>query len=169
MATDTKTTPAVEQVVKIADLVLTKGKYTVRYADLPEKSRVRMAQKAFNELLQDSLAFSKKDLEGKTDAEVMAMKAKALDERFNSILSGEFKVGGGGARLPQIERVIRDIAEERLKAIASAKGVPMPKGDVLKAALDKITTKGGAALVAEAQSRIDSAKDMSDELGDILS
>lgn len=163
MANETKT-----ETVKLADLVLTKGKYTVKYADLPEKSRVRMAQKAFNELLQDSLAFSKKDLEGKTEQEIASMKAKALDDRFNSILSGEFKVGGGGARLPQIDRVIRDIAEERLKAIAVAKGVPMPKGDVLKAALDKITTKGGKALVDEAQSRIDSASEMADDLGDIL-
>lgn len=166
MANDQKTAPIPE--VKLADLVLTKGKYSVKYAELPERSRVRMAMKAFNELLQDSLAFAKKDLEGKTEAEIETMKAKSLDDRFNSILSGEFKVGGSGARLPQLDRVIRDIAEERLKAIAVAKGVPMPKGDVLKAALDKITAKGGDALKAEAQARIDSAKDMADDLEGIL-
>lgn len=167
MADAKATTPTVE-VTKIADLVLTKGKFTVRYADLPEKSRIRMAQKAFNELLQDSTAFNKADLEGKTDGEKAAMKAKALDDRFNSIMTGEFRVGGGGARLPQIDRVIQDIATERLKAIAVAKGVPMPKGDVLKAALAKIIVKGGKDLHDEAQSRIDSASEMADGLGDIL-
>ena len=158
----------VETVETLAALTLTRGDYTVAWRDLPERTQVRMAVKAFNELMQDSTAFSKKDLEGKTDAEIATMRKQAMDARFNSILTGEFRVGGGGARLPAIDRVVQDIATERLKAIAAAKGVAMPKGDVLKSALAKIIAKDESGIRAEAQARIDEAKGLAESLGDIL-
>jgi hypothetical protein len=155
--------------VTLATLVLTRGDYTVKWADLPEKSKVRMATKAFNELMQDSTAFSKEQLKDKTAEEVETMKAEKRDARFNSILTGEFKVGGGGgARLPAIERVIREIAEERLKAIAVARKVPMPKGDLFKQALDKIIARDPDGIKVAAQQRIDAAAGLAADLGDIL-
>jgi hypothetical protein len=126
-----------------------------------------MAIKAFNELMQDSTAFSKEQLANKTDAEIEEMKAEKRDARFNSILTGEFKVGGGGARLPQIDRVVNEIAEERVKAIAVARKVPMPKGDVLKAAIAKIIARDPDGIKADAQKRIDSANTLAADLSDV--
>lgn len=154
--------------VTLSTLVLTRGTYTVKYSDLPMKSQVRMAVKAFNELMQDSTAFSKEQLDGKTESEIDAMKAEKRDARFNSILTGEFKVGGGGARLPQIDRVINEIAEERVKAIAVARKVPMPKGDVLKSAIAKIIARDPDGIKKDAQARIDSASALAGDLADVF-
>lgn len=159
---------AVADDTTLATLTLTRGDYSVKWNDLPEKSKVRMATKAFNELMQDSTAFSKEQLKDKTPEQIETMKAEKRDARFNSILTGEFKTGGGGARLSSIDKVIAEIALKRLKAIAVARKVPMPKGDLLKEALAKVVAKGGDALRLEAQSQLDEATAMVADLGDIL-
>ena len=63
---------------------------------------------------------------------------------------------------------MRDVAIERIKAIATAKGVKMPKGDVLKAAVEKITAKQGDDIRAEAEARMSAAKAASADMADLL-
>lgn len=91
------------------------------------------------------------------------------NKRFADIVAGNVGVGGGGPKLPQIDRVMRDIAEEQIRAAVVAKNLAMPKGDSLKALIEKRLSVAGDAIRAAAQSRIDSAKAMAAELDDILS
>jgi hypothetical protein len=87
--------------------------------------------------------------------------------RHEAILSGD--VGAVvGSRATPIEKFMRDVAIERIKAIATAKGVKMPKGDVLKAAIEKVQAKQSADIRAEAEARMSAAKASSEDLGDLL-
>ncbi len=101
-----------------------------------------------------------------------AVEAKAVEQRnkrFADILAGNVGVGGGGPKLPQIERVMREIAEEQIRAAVVAKGMAMPKGDNLKALIDKRLSVAGESIRTAAQARIDSAKNAAADLEDMLS
>jgi hypothetical protein len=101
-----------------------------------------------------------------------AVEAKAHEartKRFADILAGNVGVGGGGPKLPALERVAREIAEEQIRAAVVAKGLAMPKGDNLKALVDKRLSVAGDAIRAAAQSRIDAAKNAVADLGIDLS
>lgn len=100
--------------------------------------------------------------------EAQAVEARAHEQRtkrFADILAGNVGVGGGGPKLPQIERVMREIAEEQIRAAVVAKGLAMPKGDNLKALVDKRLAVAGDAIRTAAQARIDAAKNAVDDLG----
>lgn len=100
-----------------------------------------------------------------------AVEAKAVEQRnkrFADILAGNVGVGGGGPKLPQIERVMREIAEEQIRAAVVAKGMAMPKGDNLKALIDKRLSVAGESIRTAAQARIDSAKNAAADLEDML-
>lgn len=100
-----------------------------------------------------------------------AVEARAIEQRnkrFADILAGNVGVGGGGPKLPQIERVMREIAEEQIRAAVVAKGMAMPKGDNLKALIDKRLSVAGEAIRTSAQARIDSAKNAAADLEDML-
>lgn len=104
--------------------------------------------------------------------EAQAVEAKAHEQRtkrFADILAGNVGVGGGGPKLPQIDRVAREIAEEQIRAAVVAKGLQMPKGDNLKALVDKRLAVAGDAIRTAAQARIDAAKNAVDDLGIDLS
>lgn len=86
-------------------------------------------------------------------------------KRFADILAGNVGVGGGGPKLPQIERVMREIAEEQIRAAVVAKGLQMPKGENLKALVEKRLAVAGDVIRTAAQARIDAAKSAVDDLG----
>lgn len=90
-------------------------------------------------------------------------------KRFADILAGNVGVGGGGPKLPQIDRVCREIAEEQIRAAVVAKGLAMPKGENLKALVEKRLAVAGDAIRTAAQARIDAAKNAVDDLGIDLS
>lgn len=121
----------------------------------------------YKQSLTDAAAFTKEQKADKSAAEVEAMANEKRSARHAAILAGE--VGSvGGTRATPMERFMRDVAEERVRAIAVAKGVPMPKGDVLKAAIAKVTEKFHADIKAEAEARMSAAKAAADVAGDIL-
>lgn len=99
---------------------------------------------------------------------VEAHAIEARTKRFNDILAGNVGVGGGGPKLPQIDRVMRDIAEEQIRAAVVSKGMAMPKGDALKTLIEKRLSVAGDAIRTVAQGRIDAAKTTAAELDDIL-
>jgi hypothetical protein len=104
--------------------------------------------------------------------EAQAVEAKAHEQRtkrFADILAGNVGVGGGGPKLPQIDRVAREIAEEQIRAAVVARGLAMPKGDNLKALVEKRLAVAGDAIRTAAQARIDAAKNAVDDLGIDLS
>lgn len=100
--------------------------------------------------------------------EAQAVEAKAVElrnKRFSDILAGNVGVGGGGPKLPQIDRVMRDIAEEQIRAAVVARGLAMPKGENLKTLIDKRLAVAGDAIRTAAQARIDAAKGAVEDLG----
>lgn len=101
-------------------------------------------------------------------SEAQAVEAKAHEQRtkrFADILAGTVGFGGGGPKLPQVDRVMREIAEEQIKAAVVKMGKAMPKGDNLKTLIDKRLAVAGDAIRTAAQARIDSAKSAVDDLG----
>ena len=100
-------------------------------------------------------------MEQAVEAHAHAQRSK----RFADILAGNVGVGGGGPRLPQVDRVMREIAEEQIKAAVVAKGLSMPKGDNLKALIEKRLSVAGDAIRTAAQARIDAAKSAVADLG----
>jgi hypothetical protein len=130
------------------------------------KAVMYLLQNGFTQSLVDSAAFSKEDKAGKTDDEVAAMAVERRNARFAAIRAGDVGTRVGGPKLPAIERVMRDVAEERLRAIATAKGVKMPTGDVLRAALAKITERDPDGIRNEAETRIANAKAVAAQVGD---
>jgi len=100
--------------------------------------------------------------------EAQAVEAKAHEQRtkrFADILAGSVGFGGGGPKLPQIDRVMRDIAEEQIKAAVVKMGKAMPKGDNLKTLIEKRLAVAGDAIRTQAAARIDAAKSAVDDLG----
>lgn len=108
-------------------------------------------------------------------SEAQAVEAKAHEQRtkrFADILAGNVGVGGGGPKLPQIDRVMREIAEEQIRAAAVRLGKSMPKGDNLKTLIEQrltVVASRDDAIRTAAQARIDAAKNAVDDLGIDLS
>lgn len=169
--TNTDTSPAPTS-------TLTYSQWSVDANTLPAKAVHYLLSNGFTQSMTDAAAFTKEQKakfveegakEGHDAETSVANAAKAArDKRFAAILAGEVGVRAVGPRLPQIDRVMRDIAEEMLRAIAAERQVAMPKGDVLKAALDKILAKHADVIRTKAQARMDESKAMADDLGDIL-
>ncbi len=108
------------------------------------------------------------DLEITMEQAIEAKAHEARSKRFADILAGNVGVGGGGPKLPQIDRVMREIAEEQIRAAVVAKGMAMPKGDNLKALIDRRLSVAGDAIRTAAQARIDAAKNAVADMEDIL-
>lgn len=121
----------------------------------------------FSQSITDAAAFTKDQKAGKSQDELVNMAAEKRLARFDAIMKGE--VGHRvGARGTPIERVMKDIAIERIRVIAATKGVPMPKKDVLAAAVEKVLARQGDDIRAEAEARIASAKGAASAADDIL-
>lgn len=122
------------------------GDHTAELADLSPASLAYLAQYGFAKSLQDSVAGLakavkadpedyRKDVEDGTamDDEELAKavtEAKML-ERFQAIIAGTVGTRSGTPRLSGIDKIMRDVAREAIKARAVAKGVKMPEGDDL--------------------------------------
>lgn len=171
-----------ESVLKYQDWQTTFGALGVPSGWAVPKALAYVIMNGFNQSMTDAAAFTKdqkaealveaqKSNPDATLDEVTAQMAKeAREKRFQAILAGTvgFRSGGGSARLPQIDKVMRDIAGEAIKAAVVAKGVAMPKGDKLKGFVDSYLAKFGDKVRVEAQARIDSAKGDVGSLDDIL-
>jgi hypothetical protein len=168
--------------LKYQDFVTTLGAVGVPNGWEVPKPLAYLIMNGFNQSMTDAAAFTKDqkaealaeaqkvDPEATADDVNAKMALEAREKRFAAILAGTvgFRSGGGGARLPQLEKVMRDIAHEAIKAAVAAKGVAMPKGDKLKAFVDGYLAKYGDKTKVEAQARIDSAKADAGSLDDLL-
>lgn len=146
---------------------LTYGKWSVNANDLPPGAISYLLHNGFTQSMTDAAAFTKAQKEGKSESEIEVMASDARDKRFAAILAGTVGVRVGGPRLPAIDRAMQDIVDEMLAAICSARKVALPKGDVLKAARAKLLAKNGDAIRAKAQARLDEAKSLVEDAGDI--
>ena len=128
--------------------------------------------------LQDSVAGRKKALmagdaekeiapldEDEADAKLVEMMTK----RAQAICDGEVGHRAGGPRISKLDRVMRTVAAEIIRAAAAAKGKKLPKGDAYQALVSAYVAKNEAAVKAEAERRMAiSADDADDILGDLL-
>jgi hypothetical protein len=159
-------------------LVLTYGDYSVEAAKLPAKAIAYLLQNGFSQSMTDAAAFTKEQKTVKgvddapdrpmTDDEVAALAKTKRDARFAAILAGEVGVRVGGPRVSPFDRTVRDIVDERIAAICSARKVALPKGDVLNAARAKILAKSKAEIEDTARNRLAVAAAAADDLGDLL-
>jgi uncharacterized protein (DUF111 family) len=153
-----------------ADFAITAHGHTLSAGDLEgmsPKALGYLLANGYKQSLTDAAAFTKETKAGKSAAEVEALANDRRAKRHEAILTGD--VGAVvGSRATPIEKFMRDVAIERIKSIATAKGVKMPKSDVLKAAVEKITAKQGPDIRAEAEARMSAAKAASADMADLL-
>ncbi len=139
-------------------------------ASMPPEGVAYLLKVGFTGSITDAAAMGKDkkaELGSTYDAKVKEKRAG----RFADILSGEVSHGGStGARATPIERFAIDVAKERIKALAASRGVPMPKKDVLKAAIDKLLADSvqGPDIRAEAEARMASASKAGEAIADLM-
>ena len=153
----------------------------IRFGDLPVKSQARLVTKGANEILTDSGAFSREQVEKLTaSGELEAKRAEARDKRWNSLLTGEFSVGVRGPRVDESTRVYNECLTDSFKVYWNAQrasGAKVPpfsevKADNLKKLLTRweahVAADGqtmGAKARAEADVRIAAAKQTKEAIG----
>ena len=168
-----KPTPNGEKTVDIsvpADFAITAHGHTLAAGDLEAMSPKALGYllaNGYKQSLTDAAAFTKETKAGKSAAEVETLANTKRAARHDAILAGD--VGAVvGSRATPIQSFMKDVALERIRAIATAKGVKMPKGDVLKAAMEKVLAKYADDIRAEAEARMAAAKGAAQEAEDIL-
>lgn len=121
----------------------------------------------WSQSLQDSVAAvkSKAKKDGKSDEEIDTLVASTMSDRANAILTGTIGVRGPGApRLSEIDREIRKIGEEAMRAMAKGSNVKLPDRKTEKGKADYDALFGmflstySAEWTAEAERRIEARK-----------
>lgn len=164
----------------------TYDKWSIDANALPPKAIAYLIGNGFTQSMTDAAAFTKEQkasfakehaeahgvtVDALTEADhVAAVKAKAdeaREKRFQAIMSGTVGLRvATGPRLDPLTRAMREIAEEGVRKLAAQKGVAMPKGDVLKAAIEKVLERNRDNIKAEAERRLSAPS--ADGLDDIL-
>lgn len=159
-----------------ADFSITAHGHTLTGSDLASMSPKAIAYlvaNGYKQSLTDSAAFTKEQKDGKSGAELDGMKAERYATRHADILSGS--VGSvSGSRSTPIEKVMHDVAVERIRAICVAKGKPMIKNQPkdgpkhLTVAVQAYLAKFGADVKAEAEARLAASKAAAQDVGDLF-
>jgi len=125
-----------------ADLVLKHGDWELNASNASPATLAYLLQNGFNQSMVDSAALGKEDKDGLNDDEIKALVNDKKQKRFDNIVAGTVGTRVGGPRVVGIDKVMNDVAVERLKAILiTQKGLKWPSG---KGAAEKI-----AAFVAK--------------------
>lgn len=159
-----------------SDFVIEAHGHSLTGADLTSMSPKAVAYlvaNGYKQSLTDSAAFTKDQKEGKSGADLDEMRSERYASRHAAILSGE--VGHvSGSRATGLEKVMRDVAIERIRAICVAKGKPMIKNAPkdgpknLDVAITAYTAKFGADVRAEAEARLAASKAAAEDVGDLF-
>jgi hypothetical protein len=131
---------------------------------LPVAAIHRLAQYGAKQWLADAIAGLAKELtaEGKTPDEIKAAQDKAIADRWEAILNGTVGTRSGGPRLRGLDAFIRDVADERIKAVLAATNAKLakdqhkvlPKGEAMQALREKFIAANADSIKAEAQRRM---------------
>ena len=116
----------------------------------------RLAQYGARPWVQDAIAGLEKEMkaEGATDADIAAAKRAEQEARWAAILDGTVGTRTGGPRVRGIDKVIRDIAVDRLRAGAARFGQKLPKGEAYQKIVNAYISKHIVELRAEAERRM---------------
>ena len=124
--------------------VLKWHEYDVDLRTLPESSIIALAQRGFTHIMGNEVAAYESGLKAEknengepkyTPSEVAVLAHDRRITKINEMLAGELGVRTAGARLPKLDRVIRDVAKEILITRATEKGLigRLPKASDTKA------------------------------------
>lgn len=129
----------------------------------------RLAQYGARQWVQDAVAGLAKEMkaEGASDADIEAAKVAEMEARWAAILDGTVGTRSGGPRVRGVEKIMRDVAVERIRAGAAKLGKKLPKGEEYQSLVTAYVAKHSDALRAEAERRMaeGSEEDLSDLLG----
>jgi hypothetical protein len=148
------------------------GEYSVAWADLPESTRIALAQSGFTHKLGNEVASAitaakakrQKGADGKdtatpkyAESELLVMAHEKRDALITAMKGGTFITRIGAPKLRGFDAILRDVAEFQLKAAYAKKGVALPKGDAWKAKVADAMANS-AKVRAEAQRQFDAAQ-----------
>lgn len=145
--------------------VLKFGTHEAMLQDISPKGLLYLVQYGFKQSMQDSIAGYEKKLADEKNEDGTAKYTKdeitqaVIDRqsaRFDDILAGEVGTRTGAPRLSGIEKIMRDVARETIKAAAVAKGMKVPTGETMTKFAEQYVAKHEAKVRAEAQRRLDS-------------
>ena len=143
---------------------LTYGDTTITVADLPDTSIAALLSRGLTHYLGNEQASKvtswKKTEEGQTasESEIEAKAAALHANAVDALLNGTVGTRSGGPKLKGIDRLIRIVAEEHLRAYAAKKNLKVPaKKDQLDPMVEKFMGVAvyADAVKAEAQRRFD--------------
>ena len=144
---------------------------TMDYSTLPQHAVHYLVQYGINKSLQDSVAGRAKAMvaDGLEEDEIEQALGELRAARWEAILSGT--IGKRGVMAPRakgIDKVMKEIAIERLRAAFTKRGIAMAKGTQLAELVAKLMTRDENELRQAAQERLDATLSMSDGLDDLF-
>ncbi len=153
------TAPVAEDSIRDMELIF--DGHRVFTNDLPDNSMRYLLQYGFAQCLQDMSAAQiraqaeRKGLEMTTQEVTEALEARRA-AKVENLLNGTIFVRKAGApRSTSFDKLVAQIAKERLTAAVLKKGVALPKGDAYHTLYEAFMAKRGDEVRAEAQRRLD--------------
>lgn len=143
----------------------------VNINSLPPSTIYALAQRGFTHILGNEVASYASSLAKKTNdageplhtkEEIETLADAKRVEKLNQMAEGKLGVGSNGPRVKGIDAIIRDVALEAIRKAATAKKVPMPKGEALQTVITAAIAKNGDAYRVEAERRQSTVADLDD-------
>lgn len=157
------------------------GNFSVELENLSVASLAYLAQYGFGKSLQDSVAGLKKEV-GEDEAKFQKdlgvtltgteladeVLARKMESRFDDIIAGTVGTRTSSPRLSGIDKIMRDVAKEAIKAKTMAKKVKMPEGEALAAIVAKYIANHEEAVKEEATRRMEAQATLAEGMDDDL-
>lgn len=149
---------------ELDDFIVKYGEWSIRWGDLPLAAKVYLAQNGFSQSMTDAAALTKAQKhhpapegspagtlgEPLSDEELAAKVYELRSARFDRILAGTVAVRAGSPKaVSQLDRVMAQVATERLKAALATKGIALPSGKDKATGQPKTLTVSGKAMTRE--------------------
>lgn len=125
-----------------------------------------LIQNGFKQSMADCVAGKAKAMrdEGEDEAEIASALFDKRKARFDAIFAGEVSSRTVGPRLKGVEKVMAEIAVEKLQNAASKKGIKWPSGkgaaEWIKERVDAYLVKHGVAVRLAAEERMAAMADL---------
>mgnify|MGYP003408133430 CR=1 FL=1 len=136
--------------------------HAIAAAAMNDKAMAYLLQYGFAQSLQDCVAGLAKEMREKGDLPETSEKAieSAMAERSAAILAGTVGHRVGGPRLSGLDKTVRDIAVEHIRAALATKKLSAPKGEAWQALVAAYTKKHSETLVPLAEARMAEQADL---------
>ena len=143
----------------------------VNVANITPAGIAYLLQYGWAKSLQDSVAGRKKALMAGDDEtppmsedEAEAKLVEIMTKRADAIVAGEVGQRAGGPRVTKLERVMRNVAAEIIKAAAAKAGKKLPKGEAWQTLVSSYVAKHEEAVREEAERRMETTAGEADDI-----